>query len=40
MVVFTLILIPIAYTQMKIKREEGALLVLGYAGYLIFLFIR
>ncbi len=40
MVVFTLILIPIAYTQMKIKREEGAFLVLGYAVYLIFLFIR
>ncbi len=37
MIGFTAILLPIAKTQMRISRAEGAFLLLGYGGYLLLL---
>jgi cation:H+ antiporter len=37
MLLFTLVLVPIARNQMKISRGEGAFLLSGYVGYILFL---
>jgi cation:H+ antiporter len=39
MILFTLVLLPIARTQYQIGRLEGAMLVAGFLGYMIFLVV-
>lgn len=39
MIVFTIVLIPLARNQMKISRGEGAFLLTAYGGYLLFLYL-